>query len=438
MKVEVEKLGECKQRLKIEVPREEVDRQFEAAYKELGRKSRVDGFRPGKVPLPILRRRFQKVAAAEALKKIVAVSYPEAMKGKNILPLSDPDIEIGEALPEEEKPFSFQVTVETWPEVEVKSYKGLSLERERIEISDEEVETVLEMKREENADFLPVEGRPVKEDDWVVVDFKSFLDGNPFQSAEGHLFRLSSGVFPREVEERLIGKLPEADEEQEVEAPLSGEKSSAKLLYQVKLKGIKERRLLIVDDEFARDLGEFNSLAELREDIRKKLEIRAREEEEGKLRGGIVDILVERNEVEVPPRLVEEQINHLMLISRAELGSADEEKGKSELREKLRPPAIKQVKASLILEEIARRENIAATEEEIKKEAEGNKIPLTKERREDLAHRIKRRKTLDFLISQAEVKEKEKPLVLTPDQVRMLMPREKKFREPGGGRIIVP
>jgi len=440
MKIDVEKLPECKQRFKIEIPSEEVDRQFEATYKKLGKESRVDGFRPGKVPLPILRKRFREVVATEALKKIVSVGYSGAMKEKNILPLGDPDVKVGEVLPEEKKPFSFQVTVETWPEVKVKEYKGLSLERERIEISNEEIEAILEMKREENADFLSVEGRPVQKDDWVVIDVKSFLDEKPFQSAEGYLFRLGSGAFPPEFEERLIGKLPEADEEQEIEVPLPEGKSPAKkLLYRVKLKGIKERRLLIVDDEFARDLGEFNSLEELREDIRNKLEVRAREEEEGKLQGEAVDLLIKENDMELPSRLIEEQLDHLMLLSRTEVASSDEEKGKSELREKLRPLAIKQVKSSLILEEISRRENIVATEEEIKKEAEESKISLTKEEnREDLDHRIKRRKTLDFLISRAEVKEKEKSLVLTPDQVRMLMPRERKFRKPDGGKIIVP
>lgn len=439
MKVEVEKLADCKQRLKIEVPQEEVDRQFEVTYRELGKKSRVDGFRPGKVPLSILKSRFGEVAAAEALKKIVTVGYSEAIKERNILPLGEPDIDVGEALPDEKRTFSFQATVETWPEVKVEGYKGLTVEREKVEVRDEDVEEVLQMKREENADFLPVEGRSVKGDDWIVIDFKSFLDGKPFQNAEGYLFRLGSGFFPREVEERLIGKLPEADEEQKVEVPLSGDKSSAKILYRIKLKGIKERRLLIVDDEFARDLGEFNSLAELREDIRKELEARAGEEEERSLQDKMVDILVERNEIEIPSRLIEEQIDHLMLISRAELGASDGEKEKKALREKVRPLAVRQVKASLILEEIARRENIAATDEEIDKEAKRSEGPLTKKKREDLAYRIRRRKTLGFLISQAEIKEKEKSLVLTPDQVRMLMPREKKFREqPGRGRIIVP
>ncbi len=438
MKVEVEKLDECKQCLKIEIPREEVDRQFEATYKELGKKSRVDGFRPGKIPLPILKQRFREVAATEALKKIVAGSYPQAMKEKNIVPLGEPDIKIGEALPEEKKPFYFQATVETWPEVKVENYKGLFLERERIEISDQQVEAVLEMKREENADFLPVEGRPAQKDDWVVIDFKSFLDGQPFQNAEAHLFRLGSGVFPPEVEEILVGKLPEGEEELKVEVPLPGENASAKILYQIKLKGVKERRLLIVDDEFAKDLGEFNSLAELREDIRKKLELRAKEEEERKLRNDLVDILVEKNEMEVPSRLVEEQTNHMMLVSGAGLDGSGGEEKKRTIRENLRPLAVKQVKVYLMLEEIAKRENIEVAEEEINAETKETKAPLTKERREDLTHRIRRRKTLDFLINQADIKEKEKSLVLTPDQVRMLMPPERRLREPGGGRIIVP
>lgn len=439
MKVEVEKLPDCKQRIKIEVPQEEVDRQFEVTYKELGKNSRLDGFRRGKVPLLILRRRFGEAAATEALKKIVALAYPEAMKEKNILPLGDPDIEVGKSLPEEKKPFSFQVSVETWPEVKAENYKGLSLEREKIEISEEEIEAVLEMRREENADFLPVEGRPLQAGDWVVVDVKSFLDEKPFQNAEAYLFRMGSGVFPPEVEEKLIGTLPETGEEKEIEVPLPEEKSAErKILYRIKVRGIKERRLLIVDDEFARDLGDFNSLAEMREDIRKKLEVRLKEEGERKLRDGIVDILVEKNALEIPSLLVKEQIDHLMLISRVELGSSNEEKGKSELREKLRPLAVKQVKASLLLEDISRRENIVVTDEDIEKEAEKDKRPLTKENREELSHRIKRVKALDFLISQAEIKEKDKPLVLTPDQVRMLMPPEKQFRKPGEGKIIVP
>ena len=399
----------------------------------------MDGFRPGKVPLPILRKRFGEVAATEALKKIVAVSYEKVLKEKNILALGDPDVKVGESLPEEKNPFSFQVTVEVWPEVKVENYKGLTIEREKIEIRDEEVEEVLRMRQEENAEFLPVEGRPVKDDDWVVIDFRSFLDGSPFQNGEGSLFRLGLGAFPKEVEDVLIGSLPETEEEREIEVPLPGQGSPArKILYRIKLRGIKERRLLIVDDEFARDLGEFNNIAELRADIRKKLENRAREEEEGKLRSKIVELLVEKNEMEIPSYLVEEQLKYLMLVSQAELSSSGEGEKKSELREKLRPLAVTQVKSSLILEEIARRENLTVTEEEIKKEVEGTRALSAKGKREDLAYRIKRRKVLDFLISRAEIKEKKKSLVLTPDQVRMLMPQEEKSRGRDRGRIIVP
>ena len=443
MKVEVEKLADGKQLLKIEVPPEEVDRQLEAVYKDLGKKVRVDGFRSGRIPLPVLKMHFSKLAQTEALKKIVNWSYPEAIKQLNIIPISDPDIEVGDALPEEKKPFSFKVKVETRPEVKVEGYKGLSVEKERIEISNEDVDRVLEMEREENADLLPVEGRPVKENDWLIVDFKSFLNETSFQNVEGYLFQLGSNVFPEEVEEGLVGCQVGEEREMEVLLP-KGESSEEKILYQIKLKGIKERRLVIVDDEFARDLGDFDSLAELREDTRKRLERRAKEEEERRLREKIINILVERTEVEVPPSLVEGQIEHLMLASKLEPGRESE--GATQLKEKLRPLALRQVKVALILEGIAGQEGIVATREEIEEEAiseprsipKRRETPLTEDGRSALAYRIRKRKTLDFLVSRAKIKEKEKSLILTPDEVRMLRPLRKKLLEPGEGRIVVP
>ncbi|MCD5390320.1 trigger factor [candidate division NPL-UPA2 bacterium] len=466
MKVEVEKLSEGKQLLKIEVPPKEVDRQFEAAYKELGEKTRVDGFRPGRVPPPILRMHFSKLAPTEALKKIVNWSYPEAVKQLNITPIADPDIDVGDTLPEEGKPFSFKVKVEARPEVRVEGYKGLSVEKEKIEISDEDVDRVLEMEREENASFLPVEGRPVRENDWVIVDFKSFLNETSFQNAEGYLFQLGSNVFPEEVEKGLIGCQVGEEREMEVTRKSAahtaegsavgshrqcrrqpeaseGAPSEEKVLYQIKLKGIKERRLVIVDDEFARDLGNFSSLAELREDIRKRLEQRARKEEERRLREKIVNTLAERMEVEVPPSLVEGQIEYLMAASKLEPGGNEAEA--SQLREKLRPLALKMIKEAFILEGIARQERIEASPEEIEEEArveprsmtKGREAPLTEDRRRALAYRIRNRKAVDFLVSQAKIKEKEKSLILTPDQVRMLRPRRKRLLEPGERRIII-
>lgn len=436
MKVETEKLSDSKQLLKIEVSPEEVDRQFEATYRDLGKKARVDGFRPGRVPQSILKMRFSKLAQAEAVKKIVSWSWAEALKQSAITPINDPDIEVGDALPEEKKTFSFKVRIEVQPEVRVDGYKGLSVEKERIEISAEDVEAVLETEREENADFLPVEGRLVRENDWVVVDFKSFLNQTSFQSAEGYLFQLGSNIFPKEVEEGLVG-CP-VGEEREIE--IKGGSEGKNLLYQVKLKGIKERRLVILDDEFARDLGNFSSLAELRDDTRKRLEQRAKEEEERRLKQKIVDILVEKTEVEVSPSLVKRQVEHMMIASKLELGKETQEA--TQLMEKLQPMALKMLKEALILEGIARQEGIEATREEIEEEAgaeprPGKETPLTEDRQMALANRIRRRKILDFLVSQAKIKEKEKSLILTPDQVKMFRPLRKKLLEPGEGRIVV-
>ncbi|MCK4436324.1 trigger factor [bacterium] len=435
MKVESEKLSDSKQLLKIEVPPEEVDRQFEAAYRELSKKARVDGFRRGKVPSHILKMHFSKLAQTEALKKIVDWSYPEAVKRSSITPIGDPDIEAGDTLPEERNAFSFKVRVETWPEVRVEGYKGLIVEKERIEISSEDVDRVLEMEREENADFFPIEGRPARWNDWVVVDFKSFLNKASFQNAEGYLFQLGSNALPKEVEEGLVGC--QVGEEREIEV-------KEKVLYRVKLNGIKERRLVIMDDEFAKDLGNFSSLAELREDTRKRLEQRARDEEERRLKEKLTGILAEKTEMEVPSTLVERQLKYLMLASKLELDGEGSEV--SQLREKLRPAALKQVKATLVLEGIAREEGIEATREEIEEEAtaeprsmtKGKKGTLSEDNRRVLAYRVRRRKTLNFLVSQARIKEKEKSLILTPDQVRMLRPQRKRLLEPGEGKIVIP
>ena len=419
VKSEVERLPDFQCQLRIEAPSEEVNRCFESVYRKFLRSAKIPGFRQGKVPLNILKTRFAATIAREVMEEIVSKHYWEALKEKEIAALSDPKIEIDNKLPEENKPFFFVATVEALAEIKLPEYRGITLEKEKVEVTEQDVEAALKIKQEEKANFLAVEDRPVKESDWLLVDIASFVDDSPYQQVKEYLFQLGQNRLPKEVEESLIGR--KVGEESKVEIV---HKDDRKVAYQVLVRGIKERRLIVVDDSFARDLEGFSSLDELRDHLREELAREVSVISERKLREAAVDLIAEQTEVELPPRLIEKQVDHLLLYVRAGVNAGGEDKGEEAMRIELRPVAIHQLKRRLALEEISRREKIAITDEEVKKEQQLRaKLDAKKkgeEKEDELKMQLQREKTIEFIMNHAKIQEKEKSLVLTPDEARKL------------------
>ncbi len=410
MKIDVEELKGCERAIKVELSPEEVNRAFSESYKHLSSRTEIPGFRRGKVPRRILELRFGKRVRDDVAERAARNAYRKALKEKSINPITSPEVDLGGEVPTEGKPFSFKLHVVVRPKVKLDGYKGIKVEKETFKVTDKDVEKFLERKREEMAEFLPVEeNRPIQKDDWVTVDYEL-----PWKSQEGFLFRVGSETFPPPVEERLIGS--RVGEEMEIEVHPPKDVGGEGFLCKLKVKGIKRRRLLVVNDEFARDLGGYGSLKELREDIRKKLELEVEERSEERLRERIIDTLVEMAEVEPPPVMVEREIGYLEAISQAVNPKRKEDQKK--LREELKPLALKRTKVYLVLEEISEREGISVSDEELKGD-------------EDRKYELKRRKVLDFLVENAQIEEKGEPLILTPERARLVTPPTEGLLIPG-------
>ncbi len=413
MKVTVGELPQSRKQIQIELEEEEVNRHFDSSLNQYAKVAQIPGFRKGKVPRPVLEMKFGKSLQAEVLEKIVNESYEKVQKEEGIEPVSPASIDTKDVMPEKNKPYSFKITVDVTPAVRIDEYKGLVLERGKIEITEKDVNAVLKRKQEEHAEFLPVADRPVMKGDWVLLDGDILLDGKVIQDLSGQLVEVGLDNLPKEMSEALIGS--SVGDERNVN---SKTESGEEITYRFRVKAIKERRLLIVNDEFARDLGEFQSLDELKADIRKELsaivDIRVKEG----LKKQIIDKLVDKVEVEFPPALTERQIERIKVLSKVRGDGSVEKLGEKELGEL----AVRKLKEYFILDEIAKRENITVTDEELEKVkakiSEGRKdaeIDM-----ENVRSNLMQGKVFDFLLSAASIRDKEESLIVKPNDVSFI------------------
>jgi trigger factor len=376
MKVTVEELSAVKKKVNVEIPEEEVRGEIDSFYKDLGKKAKVKGFRPGKVPRSILERYFKDYAKGEVTQKLIQDSVPNAFTEASINPVSLPAIEPGEL--EAGKPFSYSATIDVKPEFTIQEYAGLKIEGKKEEVKEEEVENRLKNLQNLHANLKTIsEPRPVQKGDYVVLDYEGRMDGKPLEEGKALdvAVEVGTGRFIPELEEKLVGILPDQEKEIEVSFPAEYgyEKWAGKtIFFHVKIKEIKEKILPVLDDEFAKDLGDYASLEELkgkmRDDIAKAKETAL----ERQLKDQIVDRLIEANPFEIPESLVEEQAKALVSEMKMRLASqgmdlqhlgVTEEK----LHEDYRPAAEKQVRTYLVLEKIAEKEGVTATDEEVEK-----------------------------------------------------------------------
>ncbi len=424
MKVNVEEISAVKKKIHVEIPVEQVTQEIDSFYADLKKKAKIRGFRPGKVPRNILERHFKDYVKAEVLQKLVQDTYPKALSEVTLSPVSLPvfdpqDLESG-------KPFAYSAIVEIKPEIKVEGYFGLNLEGKKDAATDGEVEERLKGLQNLHAQLksLP-EPRPIQTGDYVILDYEARDHGKPMEDGKGvnATVEVGSGGFIAALEEKLVGLKPE--EERDVEVPFPEDYGYKKwagktLTFHVKIKEIKEKILPALDDEFAKDLGDYASLEELKSRIKQDIQ---REKEgvlEHRLKDSLVDQLLEQTSFELPESLVEEQAKGLVSDTKARLASQGvkfNELGVSEekLREDYLETAKKQVKTLLILEKIATQEGITVSDEEVEgrlkeiSERTHQKFDVVKryyEKNElipELKARMMNEKTLDLLFQKANV-----------------------------------
>ncbi len=406
----------------MEIPADRVDKAFARMYREFGRQAKVRGFRSGKVPQHMLRGLYGTEIQARVLSELVEESLTGAMADEGLEPVSEPRLDAGEL--NEAQPFAFTAVVEVKPEIELKDYRGLPVERVRADVGDEEVDRALEALRDRNAELEPVEGRDeVAEGDYVLVDFSGSVEGEAFpgSTAENYAVDVGAGEALPEFEQGLVGMKRGVAGNIAVNIP--AESNDVRLAgktadFRVTVQDIRHKILSPLDDDFARDYGECDSLEELREKLRAELQSEIETLQNGLLKDQIMERLIEAHSLELAPSMVDRELSYLMrrASSQRELSGAEApEPTTEELREELTPRAERRVKMMLLVEKIAAAEGIAASEEEVDARLEalvrasGAQGAAVREQygqdwaRETMRAQLVSEKTLDFLLEQADV-----------------------------------
>ena len=373
MKANVEEISSIKKKVSIEISEDQVNKEVESFYKDLGKKAKIKGFRPGKVPRDILERYFKDYVKAEVIQKLIEETYPQALSETDLHPVSPPVIDPGGF--EDGKPFQYSAMIEVKPDIQLEEYTGLKIEGKKEEVKDEEVEERLKALQNLHANLKTIsEARPIQTGDYVIVDYEARLGGKPLEGGKAIDFtvEVGSGQFIPAFEEKLIGLKPEEEKEIEVSFPedYGYQKWAGKTIsFHVKIKEIKEKILPPLDDEFAKDLGDYSSFEELKVKLKGEIEKEKELALERQLKDQVVDQLLEINPFDVPESLVGEQAKAMVSDTKLRLaaqGVALKKIGVSEekLQEDYKAMAQKQVRTFLILEKIAGAEGIAVTDEE--------------------------------------------------------------------------
>lgn len=420
MKISLEELSGCKRALVVEVPVESVRAKMEEVISRLGRTVALPGFRKGKVPRELIERRFKDEVKSEVMRELIPETSRQAIQEANLNPLSEPTLE--EAIFEEGQPLRFKVSFEVKPSIQLRSYKGVDVFKEKVSVSEEEVERALHLLQEESAEYVPMEGWPALRDDLVIVDYEGFVGGRPFKGGKGEnvAIILGSGEpFPGFAKE-LYGLQKMETKTFTVKIPSDHPRrdlAGREILFKVTVKEIKKRRIPPLDDEFARSKG-CENLGELKERAKRELLQRKERAEEERLKEKILEKVIEAHPFEPPESLVEAELNGLLSEALRSLPQGqDPEKEAEVFRQRFREAAKRRVKASLILEAIAQAEGLEVSEEEVDRELKALAASLNQDeahlrglfsrggRLEGLKARLKERKALEFLYQQARITE---------------------------------
>ncbi|MEW8973094.1 MAG: trigger factor [Tissierellaceae bacterium] len=383
MKAVLEKKENNKVFFNFELEVEKFEKAMQQAYLKNRSRFNIPGFRKGKVPRKIIEMNYgEEIFYEDAINLILPEAYEDAVKELELEPVDRPDIDIEDI--EKGKSILVKVEVDVKPEFKLGDYKSIELEKIEYNVTDEMVEHELEHVRDENARLLDASDREVKDKDILTIDFAGFIDEEQFPggTAEGFELTIGSNMFIPGFEEQLIGK--KKDEEVEVKVTFPEEYHEETLagkeaIFKVVIHDIKEKELPELDDEFAKDVSEFDTLEEYKADIRERLEKDLKEQEKVETENRVIEKALEISEVDIPNGMVESQIDDEMrqfdyrlrsqgldLEKYLEFTGSDPE----DLREQLKPSALNRVKVDLLLETIVKAEGIEVTEEELEKELE--------------------------------------------------------------------
>lgn len=367
--------------LTVEVAADRVDAALDKAFKKVVTKVTVPGFRKGKVPRSMFEKRFGVESLyQDALDILLPEAYMEAVAEAGIIPVDRPEIDIEQVGKGQELKFTAKVTVK--PEVQLGEYKGVEVPAQSLEVTEEDIENELKQLQQRHAELVVLEEGAVENGDTVVIDFEGFADGVPFDGgkAEKYSLEIGSGSFIPGFEEQLVGLAMGEEKDINVTFPEnyhSEELKGKPVVFKIKLHDIKRKNLPALDDEFAKDVSEFDTLEEYKQDITKRIAERKEQSAKRDLENAVVDKVSEAAEVEIPEAMIRDEVERMLgdfenrlkmqgmnLEMYFQFSGQDEEA----LKEQMKSDAEKRVLQSLVLEAIAKAEGIEASDEEMEEE----------------------------------------------------------------------
>ena len=385
MSLQVEKLENNTAKLTIEVPAEEVEKAIESAYQKSKSKFSIPGFRKGKVPRKMIEKMYGVgVFYEDAVNSMIPGAYADAATESELEIVAQPEIDIVQI--EAGKPFIFTAEVVLKPEVELGKYKGIEVEAKDTTVTDEEVDAELAKVQEQNSRLVAADDKEVENGDQVTIDFEGFVDGVAFEGGKGEDYPLTIGShsFIDNFEEQIIGM--NIGDEKEINVTFPEEYHAEELkgkpaMFKVKVKEIKEKVLPELDDDFAQDVSDFDTLAEYKEDLKKNITVRKENEAKAKKEDEAIAKIIETSKMDIPEAMINTQVNRMLedFAQRLQSQGLSVEQyfqytgvTAEKIIEDMKPQAVKNIQSRLVLEAIVKAENIEVSDEEF--EAELNKM----------------------------------------------------------------
>lgn len=417
--------------IELNIPKETFENSMNFAYKKNADKFNIPGFRRGKAPMAIVERYYgEEILYEDAIEYAFPEAYKEAVESLKIDPVDTPNIDvlqIGKG-----KDLIIEVRVPVMPEVELGEYKDIEVEKIEYDVTEEEVMNRLQEMRQKSARIIPVEDRPAQTGDIVIIDFEGFIDGEPFEKgkAENYELELGSNTFIPGFEEQIAGHNINDEFDVDVTFPENyrvDDLKSKPVVFKVKLKAIKQKEFPDLNDDFAKDVSEYDTLDELKESIKKEIQEEKRHHAEEEMKENAAKKVVENSKVEIPDVMIERQIDislkeldynlryqGLYLDKYLEITG----KSKDDLRAEMRNGAESRVKMQLVIDKIGKLENIEATDEEIEEKiaeiakeynitAEKLKEELNENQINNIKYDIIYFKTIDFIFNNSKIVNKE-------------------------------
>ena len=427
MNCKVEKTENANEvKLEITIEAEKFENAMKKVYFQNAKYFNIPGFRKGKAPMNIVEKYYgAQIFYEDAFNDVATESYDEALKENKIEAVSRPEVEIKQM--EKGKDVIFTAVVQTKPEVELGKYKGIELKKIEYNVGEKDIKHELEHMQEHNSRLITVEDRALEKGDIATIDFEGFVDGVAFEGgkAEGHELEIGSGAFIPGFEDQLVGMEIDSDREIKVTFPkeyFSKDLAGKEAMFKVKLHEIKKKELPKLDDEFAKDVSEFDTLKELKEDIKAKMEKDNEQKAKYETQEAAIKAVCDKVKVDIPSGMVEMEVENMINDMAQRLSyqglKLDQYlkmvgKTEEEFKKEYEPQAIEAIKSRLTLEAIIKAEKLEATEEEINAKLEemaksyGKKVEEIKDN-ENLNKYIKEgiesEKAIEFIVKNAKIK----------------------------------